>query len=52
MREEPKTNWQFLFLMVGIEFILILLVFVIERYMKSRKSSNQGLEEIKEEMIE
>lgn len=32
MTEEKKTNWNFLFMMVGIEFILILLVFIVERY--------------------
>ena len=39
--EEKKTNWQFLFTMVIIEFILILLVFVIERYVKQRQKEIQ-----------
>ena len=35
-KEKRETNWQFLFIMVAIEFIIILAVFIIERYMKNK----------------
>ena len=43
MTEEKNTNWTFLFSMVAIEFVLILTVFVVERYMKS-KNQNEAQE--------
>ena len=35
--EKRKTNWTFLFIMVLIEFLIILVVFIIERYLKNKK---------------
>ena len=54
--EEPhKTNFTFLFAMVGVELLLILIVFFVERYYKSRKresiSNGHSYDQIKEEKV-
>ena len=42
--DEETTNWLFLFIMVGIEFILILIVFILERYFKVKYIKKEQVE--------
>lgn len=51
MTEEKNTNWTFLFSMVAIEFVLILTVFVVERYMKS-KNQNEAQERDEQKLLQ